>query len=101
MIFVLPDQLRKAEIERQKQVDRYYRKHGPCCAGCDWWRHYSALAGECTKSAPVSAAERDAMIGLENASIRDDGGAGHVITPRDHLCGGFIDSYSWSFLHKN
>lgn len=81
--------------EVQKAVDKFYIAGGkkPVCAGCDWWRFYGATVGECTKSAPVSAKERLAFIGMESISINV--GAGHVITPRHHSCGDFIDTYDW------
>lgn len=70
-------------------VDEFYAKNGPCCAGCDWWRYYNANVGECIKSAPVSASERVAMIGITGLSLNI--GAGHALTPRDHYCGDFKD----------
>lgn len=79
---------------KQQHVDAFYRKHGPCCAGCDWWRFHNSVVGECTKSAPVSAAERTAMIGIESPTM--DIGAGHVLTRRDHYCGDFIDTHDWA-----
>lgn len=80
----------------QASVDAFYWKHGPCCAGCDWWRHVASTAGECIRSAPVPGHERLAMLGIEKpwASI----GAGHVMTPRDHHCGEFADTFDWSSL---
>lgn len=77
----------------QRSIDAFYLKHGPCCAGCDHWRWYNSAVGDCTRSAPVSSAERFSMIGVHHASI--DEGAGHIMTLRDHLCGDFIDSYEW------
>lgn len=74
---------------RQKIIDRFYLKNGPCCAGCDWWRHVNSLVGECSRSAPVSGSERFAMIGITGSSLPVD--AGHVMTPREHRCGEFKD----------
>lgn len=82
--------------DRQEFVDSFYWKHGPCCAGCDWWRHISSVAGDCTKSAPVSGAERVSMLGMESPSCLI--GAGHVVTPREHICGDFKDEFDWSLL---
>lgn len=76
-------------IGKRKAVDAFYAKHGPCCAGCDWWRFHNSLVGECIKSAPVSANERTAMLGITGVSM--DIGAGHILTKRDHLCGDFSD----------
>ena len=39
----------------QELADRWYVKHGPCCAGCDWWHQHNSLVGECRRSAPVPA----------------------------------------------
>lgn len=77
-------------LERvQAIVDAFYRKHGPCCAGCDWWRWHNSVAGECNRSAPVSGAERFAMLGVTYSSLPL--GAGHIMTLRDHVCGEFKD----------
>jgi hypothetical protein len=81
---------------RQENIDQFYWSHGPCCAGCDWWRHFNSLVGECLKSAPVGEHERWAMIGIEYSSLWS--GAGHVATPRDHHCGDFRDNFDWSTL---
>jgi len=82
--------------DAQEAVDTFYWSHGKCCAGCDWWRHHNSLTGDCTRSAPVSAKERWAMTGIENASIPLK--AGHIITYRHHLCGDFRDEFNWSSL---
>lgn len=77
------------EQRTQRVIDTFYEKHGPCCAGCDWWRWYNSLVGDCTRSAPVSGEQRIAMIGIRSPSISP--GAGHVMTPREHVCGEFKD----------
>lgn len=81
-------------MNTQQSVDKFYLNHGPCCAGCDWWRYFNGAAGECIKSAPVSGSERIAMLGIESPS--SEPGAGHVMTKRDHWCGEFIDTHDWS-----
>lgn len=81
---------------RQEAIDRYYWENGPCCAGCDWWASHNSVVGECRKSAPVSARERTAMLGLQAVSL--EVGAGHVMTQRDHHCGDFKDEFDWSSL---
>jgi hypothetical protein len=73
----------------QAIIDDFYKARGPCCAGCDWWRWHNSLAGECIKSAPVSGAERFAMLGIESSSLMP--GVGHIMTPREHVCGEFKD----------
>lgn len=80
----------------QEHLDRFYFRHGPCCAGCDWWRHISSLVGDCTRSAPVSGNERMSMLGISNCSLPFD--AGHVITERQHVCGDFKDEFDWTSL---
>lgn len=73
----------------QANVDAFYAAHGPCCAGCDWWRWHNSLAGECIKTAPTSGIERFAMLGATSYSLSP--GAGHIMTLRNHLCGEFRD----------
>ena len=73
----------------QAIIDAYAEKHGPCCAGCDWWRWHNSVAGECIRTAPVSGAERAAMLGITWISCPIP--AGHIMTPRDHYCGDFKD----------
>jgi hypothetical protein len=80
----------------QEHLDQFYFRHGPCCAGCDWWRHISSLVGDCTRSAPVSGDERMSMLGISNCSLPFD--AGHVITEREHVCGDFKDEFDWTSL---
>lgn len=78
---------------RQELIDRFYLQHGKCCAGCDHWRWHNIVIGDCTRSAPVSGKERCSMIDLQGISLPV--GAGHIITPRDHVCGEFADSHEW------
>ena len=85
-----------AMTEGQESVDRFYWSHGPCCAGCDWWRHFNSAAGECLKSPPVSGDERWGIIGLTGHSLPI--GAGHILTPREHRCGAFADTFDWTSL---
>ena len=80
----------------QERMDAFYWSTGPCCAGCDWWRHVNSFSGECTKSAPVSALERFGMLGLAGASVTAQ--AGHIMTPRNHTCGDFQDTFDWRVL---
>lgn len=77
-------------IGKRKAVDKFYQENGPCCAGCDNWRYINSVVGECIKSAPVSESERTSMLGMESCSMT--AGAGHILTQRDHLCGGFVDT---------
>ena len=83
----------------QEIADLWYFQHGPCCAGCDWWNNHNSIVGECLRSAPVSAAERIAMIGCDGTSYpMGQIGAGHVFTFRGHHCGEFKDEFDWSTL---
>lgn len=86
------------EYHRQKRIDRFYTKTGKCCAGCDHWQHVNATTGDCTKSAPVPAGERWALIGLKFNTWT---GAGHVVTPREHECGDFEDTFDWASLSES
>lgn len=73
----------------QAIVDTFYQAHGPCCAGCDWWRWHNSLVGECIRTEPVVGEQRFAMLGVESSSLTP--GAGHIMTPREHVCGEFKD----------
>jgi hypothetical protein len=84
------------ETERQELIDAYYHAHGPCCAGCDWWRSLNAFAGLCTRTAPIAGRDRGAMLGIESSSLKV--GAGHAFTKRDHVCGEFRDNFDWTTL---
>lgn len=77
----------------QPWVDEFYKKNGPCCAGCDYWRFFDPVFGECAKSAPVSGFERYKALGINPCGFIPE--AGHVITKRNHLCGDFKDEYDW------
>jgi hypothetical protein len=83
-------------VDRQENIDAFYFRHGPCCAGCDWWRSINSSAGDCTKSAPVDGHSRFAMLGIEGATLPLN--AGHLLTRRDHHCGDFKDTFDWSSL---
>jgi len=80
----------------QRAIDAFYWERGPCCAGCDWWRHLNSVLGDCTKSAPVTAEDRYGMTGFSSPTLLPS--AGHVITPREHVCGDFKDEFDWSSL---
>lgn len=83
-------------MDIQEHLDRFYFQNGPCCAGCDWWNWQNSLTGECQKSAPISGEERWAMLDITGCSLPFD--AGHIITKRDHHCGGFNDVFDWPSL---
>ena len=73
----------------QAIVDALYKAHGPCCAGCDWWRWHNALVGECIRTVPAAGAERFGMLGITGSSLLLE--AGHIMTLREHVCGEFKD----------
>lgn len=82
--------------ERQELLDTFYHQHGPCCAGCDWWHSLNSRAGECRRTAMIPGADRPAPLGITGASLAL--GAGHAMTPREHVCGEFKDGFDWSSL---
>ena len=77
----------------QKILDDFYKKNGNCCAGCDHWRWHKSVVGDCTKSAPVSGADRVSMLGIQSNSMSIQ--SGHIMTERSHVCGDFIDTHKW------
>jgi hypothetical protein len=78
---------------KQQFIDDFYKNHGDCCAGCDFWKWHNSHLGDCTKSAPVCGQERHSMLDIESCSMPLE--AGHILTKRDHLCGDFIDTNEW------
>lgn len=80
----------------QEWVDRFYVQHGPCCAGCDWWRSINTLVGECHRSTPVDGQQRETMLGIKSCSLPLE--AGHIFTPLHHHCGEFRDEFDWASL---
>lgn len=71
-------------------LNAFIAKHGPCCAACDHWRWHNSVAGECIRTAPIAGPARVAMLGMTSPSLPI--GAGHILTPREHLCGEFVDT---------
>lgn len=82
-----PEQLK---AEKQDIIDRFAAEHGPCCAGCEYWRWHNTVVGECLRAAPVASGDRVALLGMMGCSAPI--GAGHIMTPREHWCGEFVDS---------
>ena len=80
----------------QEYQDKYYMKHGKCCAGCDYWESPNTVAGICKMSKIVPAAERASMLGI--SGISKNMGSGHAITKREYVCGNFKDSFDWNTL---
>jgi hypothetical protein len=82
----------------QSLHDSFYTERGPCCAGCDHWRFMNSHVGECLRSPPVGTEDRIAVLGMRSSSLR---AGGHILTPRDHHCGEFRDSFDWSSLPQH
>ena len=80
----------------QECLDRFYWKHGPCCAGCDHWRPFNALTGECGELAltNVSICRRSATVmrGVTRVTISS------AATSREHVCGAFADHFPWEAM---
>jgi len=75
------------DTEKQAVIDRFAAEHGPCCAGCDYWRWHNSVVGECLRTAPVAGHDRVALLGMTGCSASI--GSGHIMTPREHWCGEF------------
>lgn len=75
----------------QAYVDAFYKKNGPCCAGCDWWRWLNSVVGECTRYAPNPAHNAAEGLGMHAPTIQCSAN----LTKRDHICGEFKDEYPW------
>ena len=84
------------ESKESELIDSFYVKHGPCCAGCDWWQYANTVAGQCIRHAPVSRVDSLSASGLNFAHSPSD--SGHPMTVRDHYCGDFKDDFDWSSL---
>jgi hypothetical protein len=84
--------------DTQEFVDRFYMAHRPCCAGCDHWRFINSSVGECRLSPPVDGDERVSLLGMRGLSLPRAGG--HILTPRDHHCGAFSDTFDWASLPR-
>ena len=44
----------------------------------------------------MSGAERLSMLGITGSTM--PAGAGHALTKKEHLCGGFKDEFDWTAL---
>lgn len=77
-----------ARDNRQEFVDRFYAKHGPCCAGCDFWRWISPLVGECIRFPPNQSHDAMKGLGFDFCSLPRSTAN---LTRRDHVCGEFRD----------
>ena len=79
------------EERNQAILDQFYLDHGPCCAGCDWWRWHNSVAGECIRTVPVASHDRYAMLGIRGASFPIKAGHGCIGCSED----GFWDKGSF------
>lgn len=76
-----------SEDINQLYVDRFYARHGKCCAGCDFWSWHNPVVGDY---------ERMALLGMKGFSRPPE--AGHIMTNRRHVCGDFVDTFEWESL---
>lgn len=80
----------------QERCDRFYWKHGRCCAGCDHWASEAGDIGECTSAPPVSGADVLRSLGIDWCTYTPP--PGQPFTSHDHVCGAFKDDFDWSSL---
>lgn len=78
----------------QEFLDQFYHATGPCCAGCDWWRHFNALVGECVRHAPRPEIAVPFHLNFQSMISEQ----GHPVTRREYHCGDFKDEFDWSTL---
>lgn len=90
--------LRRKEFERwyQEHCDKFYWKHGRCCAGCDFWNSEAGNIGECTSAPPISGEQILKSLGIMCSSFVPP--PGQPFTRHDHVCGAFQDCFDWSSL---
>lgn len=95
----------RAALAQQEAADAFYWRTGKCCAGCDHWEiiAFSGTyggAGECTRNPLVPFDQRFRMAGFSTPTIRkaEHRKPGHPMTPPDHRCGEFADTFDWSSL---
>jgi hypothetical protein len=75
----------------QEKIDSYYHAHGPCCAGCDFWRWINSRVGECVRMPPNQSHDAAAALGMLGSSLRSTSN----LTTREHWCGEFRDTHDW------
>lgn len=83
----------------QERCDRFYWKHGRCCAGCDHWSSEAGDIGECMSAPPVSGADVIQSLGIDWSSYTPP--PGQPFTRREHVCGAFRDDFDWSTLEPD
>jgi hypothetical protein len=96
----LKDQER-AEFQRwyQEECDRFYWRHGRCCAGCDHWASEGGWLGQCMSAPPVSGADVVRSLGIISCTYTPP--PGQPFTRGDHVCGAFQDEFDWSTLGED
>lgn len=80
----------------QERCDRFYWKHGRCCAGCDHWSSDGGDIGSCMSAPPVSGVEVMRSLGISWSTYTPP--PGQPFTRHDHVCGAFKDEFDWSSL---
>lgn len=90
----------RAQFEQwyQERCDRFYWKHGRCCAGCDHWSSEAGDVGQCMSAPPVSGIEVLRSLGIDWCTYMPP--PGQPFTKRDHVCGAFKDEFDWSSLDE-
>jgi len=79
-------------------ADRFYLRHGPCCAGCDHWRFLSQRipsVGNCTKNAPGT--KQHLPPGIDWCS-RWEMYSEYPFTHHNYKCPDFRDTFDWSAI---
>ena len=79
------------EIKEDNMISAFYSENGPCCAGCDHWRYFNCVLGECSRSNLMGSKDRISLLGYK-LYTGPDVEAGHALTRRDYHCENFIDS---------
>ena len=80
----------------QECLDRFYWKHGPCCADCDHWKHLNAWVGECDQLALSNVSLCQSSATVMRRVIRST--ISSAATSRDHICRAFVDHFPWETL---
>lgn len=83
--------------ETQEMLDRFYWKHGPCCAGCDHWRALDGFIGECRKRAEQPLVESPKRR-ISAIHARTAMPISREVTARHHRCEVFMDGFPWQAM---
>lgn len=78
------------EMQEDELVIQFYKENGPCCSGCDHWRYFNNVIGECQKSNLMGMSDRLSILGITHWTGPRE--AGKALTERGYYCESFIDS---------